>query len=409
MYYRLSLLNSLVFSRTLFLLISFFVHFLVYPALDQIPQEYLDNLVGILDPTQISFADAATHITSEKFWKRLSETRWSNLEPKRHGNSWKRLYVEKYLNSLLEAYYPSRENHNFTKLMDEVKAAHPYVHSLNVQQLLSNLDIAKVLGSLPHLASLELKYGTKSIGMDYDKSLFGMQLTGAMSLARLLSRTRTLTKLVLKQNLLGDEAIRMISRGLSANDTLTHLDLSHNRIGDAGARQLAHVLRVHPVLLHLDLSNNVITEEGAAALAEALVDAVSLQSFSLSLNQIGDSGGRAILAAIHQHPSLTSLELSTCALGTESGKALLQVISDNSVITSIDLSCNDIASTQGGTFLAETLRNAEKTSKIINLDLRRNQISESNGQAIQQILFQRKAAARQEIRKAHRVGWDELE
>jgi hypothetical protein len=42
----------------------------IYPALDRIPPEYLDNVVALLDPSQIEFTVAAKYISAEKFWKR---------------------------------------------------------------------------------------------------------------------------------------------------------------------------------------------------------------------------------------------------------------------------------------------------------------------------------------------------
>lgn len=44
-------------------------------------------------------------------------------------------------------------------------------------------------------ASLTLAFGTKSLGMDYDRGLFGMQLADCRSLARTLAHTETLVHL----------------------------------------------------------------------------------------------------------------------------------------------------------------------------------------------------------------------
>jgi hypothetical protein len=46
-----------------------------------------------------------------------------------------------------------------------------------------------------------------NVGMDYDRSLFGMKLSDCRSLAKALERTETLTYLNLSGNLLDDEKV----------------------------------------------------------------------------------------------------------------------------------------------------------------------------------------------------------
>jgi hypothetical protein len=139
----------------------------IYPCLDRIPHEYVENVVALLDPAQIEFAVAAKYITTEKFWKRLAQERWPICQLDKHGLSWKRLYIERHLQALIEAYYPSNSGHNFEKLMKEINAGKSYVHSINVQQLLSHVDLSDVLIEFPNLTTLTLKYGARKIGMDY--------------------------------------------------------------------------------------------------------------------------------------------------------------------------------------------------------------------------------------------------
>ena len=57
------------------------------------------------------------------------------------------------------------------------------------------------------LTSLSLSYGMMNVGMDYDRSLFGMKLSDCRSLAKALERTETLTYLNLSGNLLDDEKV----------------------------------------------------------------------------------------------------------------------------------------------------------------------------------------------------------
>jgi hypothetical protein len=77
---------------------------LVYPAFDRIPVEYIDNVVALLDPSKIRFTTACTYITSETFWKRLCKEKWAITEVAAHGQSWKRMYVERHIAHLIGMY-----------------------------------------------------------------------------------------------------------------------------------------------------------------------------------------------------------------------------------------------------------------------------------------------------------------
>lgn len=358
----------------------------------------------MLDPSQIEFAVAAEYIACEAFWKRLCQHRWPTIDITQHGNSWKRTFVEKHLVSLLESYYPSRENHNFAKLMREVRAAQPFVQTLEMKKLAISLDIAKTLGDFPNLTALTLRFGSNDVGMDYDKSLFGMQVSGAMSVARLLSNTRTISRLTLKDNLIKGDVMQILSRGLLDNDTLTHLDLSHNPLGDQGARYIAEVLANHPVLMHIDLTNCKIKEAGASALAKGIAEAKCLQSISLSLNQIEDDGGKELLSAIRQHSTLTNVNVSTCGLMNGSVTELLTLLGENTILRRLDLSCNEIGAIDGG-LIAEALSNASKSS-LIEMDLRATGMNDTSIKKISTIIAKRKAQVKHDQRKAHQAGWD---
>jgi len=436
-----------------------------YPALDEIPPEYLDNVIAMLDPSKIDFAVACQHIRTEKFWKRLAVERWPIVDPKQHGNSWKRLFVERHLSELIESYYPSKDNTNFTQLLEQVEAGKHFVHTLQIKQLLSNLDLAKALGGLPHLTRLELRYTTRSLGMDYDPSLFGLQLPGAMSLARLIAHSTTLTHLTIRESRISDEACHIIARGLADNDTITHIDLSHNKIGDLGAAYLARAFAVHPVLTNANLSNNSISAGGARAIAAALrLRSESLEELNLSLNLIGDAAGAELLESLVGCTSLTKLRLSGCALGTESARGLALLIQRNPYVEEIDVSCNDdllkapavalgnpqpsssaatstvtslsnptganavAAAHQASQALLTAIMATEHHSSLPNpenpeakesqpqiphrlvlLDLRRTKVTDKVAQQIEEILGQRRAKVKQSLRKAFQAGWDSCE
>jgi len=375
----------------------------IYPALDRIPPEYLDNVVALLDPSQIEFVVAAKYISTEKFWRRLSQERWPICQPANHGLSWKRLYIERHLTSLFEAYYPSKGRQNYNRLMLEVNAGKAYVHTINIQQLLSHLDLSEILGAFSNLTSLHLRYGAMKLGMDYDKSLFGMQLKDAMSLSKLLQKSRHLIRLSLPENLLTDESVHILSSGLLANETITYLDFSHNKIGDSGAKRLSKVVEKHGVLSSLDLGDNNIHTEGAQYLARALKHNETISFLSVKLNPLGDRGGRDVLNALASNPVITSLDISSCSLGPESGAALLALLDSNSNLNELDISSNEGLQVQG-----EDLRDAIQRSKnLVKLDMRRCGIEEEAAAEIRAMLSKRFAGLKQARRKEFQKGWDD--
>lgn len=374
----------------------------IYPALDRIPPEYLDNVVALLDPSQIEFSVAAKYITTEKFWKRLSQERWPICQIQEHGLSWKRLYIERHTQSLLEAYYPSKGRNNFVRLNNELSAAKPFVHKIKVQQLLSHLDLSEILSSFPNLSTLHLRYGARKLGMDYDKSLFGMQLKDAMNLSKLLVKAPYLSSLMLPENLLNDEAVHFITNGLAYNETITNLDLSHNKVGDAGAKRLSKVLETHGVLQQLDLSDNNVHTEGAQYLARAFQRNSVITTFSIKLNPIGDRGGRDLFTHLKENNCLEELNVSSCGLGQESGAALLELLETTTSITHLDISCNELGLQQG-----DLKKAIVRAKKVVSVEFRRCGVEDEEASEIKAVLAQRWADLKQSRRKAFQKGWDE--
>jgi len=191
------------------------------------------------------------------------------------------------------------------QLLGRLVAAADYVYSLEVQQMPSHLDVELILSRLPNLTSLQLSYGMRHLGMRYDRSLFGMRLTDADSLARCLRVTDALTSLALPCNMIDDNLVMVLMTGLLENRTLTALDLSHNSITAAGVQLLAKLLKAPCVLTSLNLADNKADEKAAKHLAKALRTNDSLLELNLRLNDLGDEGGRILIDALRSNATLT--------------------------------------------------------------------------------------------------------
>lgn len=108
------------------------------------------------------------------------------------------------------------------------------------------------------LSFLALTYGMRDVGMDFDRSIFGMKLSDCRSLARCLEYSETLTYLDLSNNTLDDDKARMLASGMINNLSVVHLDMSHNRITDRGVRALAKLLHNRSVISILNLASNQV-------------------------------------------------------------------------------------------------------------------------------------------------------
>lgn len=76
----------------------------------------------------------------------------------------------------------------------------------------------------------------------YERTLFGMKISDAMSLAKCVRATASLTTLSLQCCMIDDDLLRMLMTGLIRNQTVTALDLSHNNITNYGVRLLSKLL-----------------------------------------------------------------------------------------------------------------------------------------------------------------------
>ena len=236
------------------------------PGVRGIPARYIDRVTELL-PTTLPLDVTGPLIDDEGYWQRCALARWDNCQISSHGSSWKRLYFERNLEDFLEAFDPAKQDtEELTRLLAVSK---DYIFSLHLKQILSHLDLEMVFQNVPTLCHLDMTYGVKEIGMDYERSLFGMKLNDVASLAKALRVTETLTILSLPCNLLDDSTVRVLATGLQDNVTITSIDLSHNKIADPrqGARQAAQRALRRPLL---NLNDNHIHADGGKYFGRAL-------------------------------------------------------------------------------------------------------------------------------------------
>lgn len=294
-------------------------NFCVRPTFSGIPEKFHAKLYTMLPPPhELTLAIAAPLLHDEGYWKRACLQKWPTSNPSSHDHSWKVLYFERTCQDALEVFDGSPEQQeDFLKI-----AAHSkdYVFRLHLHQYLGRGDVAWIFDALPLLHSVSVTYGAREVGMQYDRTAFGMKLLDCEMMAKSISSSQYLTSLRLHENLLDDEKIRRLSAGLKANNTLTDLDLSHNMISDRGVRSLCKFLTENVVLTSMNLCDNRVYADGAKYIGRALQINHSLLSLNIRLNRIGDKGGRYVFEGLKTNSGLQCLNVDGNGLEAEAAR-----------------------------------------------------------------------------------------
>jgi hypothetical protein len=286
------------------------------PVQEVIPPPQMAEITRLL-PTNLSPLVGARYIYNESFWKKccVDKYGWHNCHLSEHNLLWKQLYFEKLLQEMLEGFDAvSGETDTIFELLESCS---DYIFSIVFRQLPSHLALDEICSILPNLCKLDIVYGVKKIGMNYERMLFGMKISDATSLAKVFAQSDTLTTVILAGNLIDDDLLRMLMTGLIKNNTITHLDVSHNKVTNHGARLLSKLLGENSVITTLNLSDNQIHSEGGRYLARGLRDNDSLLQLNLRLNRLGDDGCSLLFEGLRDNISLTDLNVASNGAGNQ--------------------------------------------------------------------------------------------
>uniref|UniRef100_A0A6T8GLA2 Uncharacterized protein n=1 Tax=Hemiselmis andersenii TaxID=464988 RepID=A0A6T8GLA2_HEMAN len=349
------------------------LHFRSRPTFAGVPEKYKERLAALI-PTDLPLNVSAPLIDMEQYWKRCATDLFQNCLPADHGHSWKQLFFEKTLEEALENFDGSDSAK--ASLHKLLATCADFVYKLKIRQFASHADIGFIFEALPNLYSLSITFGSRSVGMKYERSIFGMKLFDSECLSQQLPRSETLTTLVLQENILDDEKMRRLVVGLRDNVTITSLDLSHNRISDRGTRALCKCLGKESVISSLNLCDNQIHSEGGKFLGRALQSNTCLLDINIRLNRLGEKGGCYVFEGLKSNVGLAKINISGNGLGDGSGQgeavrvfaAMLRV---NTHLRVVDLSSNSLGA-EGGVVLRDSL---EENVHVTALDVRVNKIA----------------------------------
>ena len=210
--------------------------------------------------------DVTAHLVADEgYWKRCCKNRWQVCDIAIYGGSWKRMFFERHLESLIENFVP--ETTNDAVIDNALKFCARYVKRLNIRQLLppvkeqkeddasefgselgseapsmDHFEFGDVLAKLPHLEEFRVVYVVRDCGMNFEWGLFQFTQRDCLLLAKSIQACKHLKRVSIQRSKVDDAKVRVLISHLLDHPSLTEIDFSHNCIGDKGARAVAKLI-----------------------------------------------------------------------------------------------------------------------------------------------------------------------
>jgi len=215
------------------------------------------------------------------------------------------------------------------------------IDTRDVKNILSRVDRDLKTINLPNnrIGSLGVEYlveRNKNDTVDtVDLSGNNIEARGAISIARMLKKSKTLKTLSLESTKIGPKGAEAIAEALKENTSLKSLDLSENHIGSEWIK----MLRNNQTLVSLRLSHTNIGNTGAKLLAGWLKTNKSLHVLDLHSTRLSDID--PLIDWMKVNETVTTLNLSGNAdVENDKYKEFLMSIGENNPLTDLDLSYN---------------------------------------------------------------------
>jgi len=219
-----------------------------------------------------------------------------------------------------------------------------------------------------------LKQNQQVKGLWLKRNPIGIE--GATYIADMLRINQSIRTLDLVNTNIGLAGLRLIVRSLiEENRTVERLYLGGNQLGETAAQELATLLQENDHIIGLFLNVNHLSDQGAQQLAKGLAQNSTLQELGLASNHIGIDGVTALSEVIMKHPNLRGLDLgyspSTKVLGEhanhlgDQGTVIIsQLLKQNKTLITLNLTKTAITTTGVHTLL-EGLENNWTLCKLI--------------------------------------------
>ncbi|XP_077018059.1 dynein regulatory complex subunit 5 isoform X2 [Tamandua tetradactyla] len=290
------------------------------PILNQLLPEHKQKVLDHLSP-DLPLTVTSNLIEDENYWRRCCIQRWPVCHVAKHGGSWKRMFFERHLENLLKHFIPGATDP--AMILDLLPLCRNYVRSIHLDQFLppiqlpslprngdqsdsgsegemeepsmDHYQLGDLVAGLSRLEELDLVYGVKDCGMNFEWNLFLFTFRDCHSLAATIKACQTLKIFRLTRSKVDDDKARILIRSLLDHPALEELDLSHNLIGDRGARAAAKLLS-HSRLHVLNLANN---QDGGKQLLEGMSENRTLLEFDLRLSDVAQESEYLMGQVLH--------------------------------------------------------------------------------------------------------------
>ena len=173
------------------------------------------------------------------------------------------------------------------KLLETLATNSPSIKVLDVER--RNLDSETMAAITNCLAAntqvTELKLGRNVTFWSEQPDHFGK------SLAQVLAKNKTITKVDIRNNDIHEDAIESIMEAMKTNTTVTWLDMSDNFSSGKG-ECIGEMLKANKTLTYLNLNVNQLTDEDALAVLAGVDANTTLKDFSAYNNGALDKATR---------------------------------------------------------------------------------------------------------------------
>jgi len=194
---------------------------------------------------------------------------------------------------------------------------------------LEELRLVECALSGPAIQSLQRGWEHHSFLRILDLRSNSLEDDSCHAIAEVLNTAKSLTKVILEDNIIGDDGLTILSRnGLNRNTTLKTMCLKENNFGPSGVQVLADALQYNQCLDKLDLSYNYVADEGATALGTMLSRNRALRELVLESTSIGGLGVSGLVSSLKLNNSLYKLNISGNLFGETGVQALSALLTE---------------------------------------------------------------------------------
>ena len=197
------------------------------------------------------------------------------------------------------------------------------------------------IGAAGAVAVADLLVRNKTV-KKLDLSLNNIQVRGTIAIAKLLEQNPLITELSISENNIGKQGVEAISNMIVVNDSLKYLDLSRNNLTDDDIRFFTNVMQTEDALEVLDLSHNKFGTRAGVYFGELIRRNCSLFELNLGWNHLGDLGAKEVSQALAENRHLEKLDLCWNEIGHQGAKDVGDALVNNSRLRELDLNNNHI-------------------------------------------------------------------